>query len=263
MEFQNKIVDSIKYSLFSGGKRLRPIFALKSYELFDNNLDKILPYALAIEMIHTYSLIHDDLPSMDDDKYRRGKLTNHMVYGEAMAILAGDGLLNKAHEIMLEDLLKSGDKEEDRIRKIKAAELISRSSGIEGMIGGQVIDISNDKEINKERLLYMYEAKTGALFKAAILAGAIIGGANEKEISILEEYSRLLGLSYQIQDDLLDIDEDRDINKITYLTFYDPNKAKEDLSIYTNKCFELLDSLDREKTGFLKDLTQMLIKRKK
>lgn len=264
VKFQDQILDSIKYSLFSGGKRLRAIFAIKSYELFNNNIEEIMPYALAIEMIHTYSLIHDDLPSMDNDDYRREKPTNHRVYGEAMAILSGDGLLNKAFEIIFDDLLSNAIDENDRIKKIKAARLIGKSAGIEGMIGGQVIDVlGENNNMDREKLLYMYETKTGALFKSAIVSGAIIGGASKEELQILEEYSNLLGLSYQIQDDLLDIEEDRDINKTTYLSFYGIEKSQNDLEFYTNKCYELLDSLDNNKTLFLKELTKMLINRKK
>ena len=262
-EHQKEIFDAMEYSLFTGGKRLRPIFAIKVYEIFNPNIENILPYAAAIEMIHTYSLIHDDLPSMDNDDYRRGKLTNHRVFGEAMAILAGDGLLNLAFETMLKDALK----EEEGIgyqQKIEVMYEIAKCAGVEGMIGGQVVDLfSNEGEMTRDKLLFMYQAKTAALFQASVLSGAILGGASPREVKILREYAQVLGLSYQLQDDLLDIEEDESINKFTYLSFYDKDKAEEDIERLCKESFDLLDKLDGRDTQFLKELTELLVNRKK
>lgn len=262
-EHQKEIFDAMEYSLFTGGKRLRPIFAIKVYEIFNPNIENILPYAAAIEMIHTYSLIHDDLPSMDNDDYRRGKLTNHRVFGEAMAILAGDGLLNLAFETMLKDALK----EEEGIgyqQKIEVMYEIAKCAGVEGMIGGQVVDLfSNNSEMTRDKLLFMYQSKTAALFQASVLSGAILGGASPSEVKTLREYAQVLGLSYQLQDDLLDIEEDESINKFTYLSFYDKDKAEEEIKRLCKESFDLLDKLDGRDTQFLKELTELLVNRKK
>ena len=249
--YREKILESMKYSLFTGGKRLRPIMAIKTFEIFNNNIKLILPYAAAIEMIHTYSLIHDDLPAMDDDDYRRGKPTNHKVFGEAMAILAGDALLNLAFEIMSKDVLENSMSLEDYKRKNRAINEIANYSGINGMIGGQVVDLfSSYENMDKDKLLFMYKAKTAALFQASIVVGGILGGAKEEEISILREFSLYLGLSYQIQDDLLDAEEDKLIHKFTYLAYFDKEKSKEDMITYTNKALDLLEALDNRDTAF-------------
>lgn len=262
-KYMDKILDSIKYSIFTGGKRIRPILAMKSYEVFsgDNNYEKIMPFALSIEMIHTYSLIHDDLPSMDDDDYRRGKLSNHKVYGEALAILSGDGLLNLAFETIF-DSFKELENIEEYKRRVLAGQNISRYSGIMGMIGGQVIDMDQDKkEIEDDELLYMYKTKTSALIKAATVSGAILGGATEEEIEIMRKFGYYLGMSYQIKDDILDKIEDESINKRTYLTHFGIEKGKKDLKVLSNKSKQELNKLKNRDIKFLIDLTDMLIMR--
>lgn len=262
--YQEQIYKSIRYSLFSGGKRLRPIIAIKTFEMFSDEIDRMLPYACGLEMIHTYSLIHDDLPAMDDDDFRRGKPTNHIVFGEALAILSGDGLLNLAFEIMLNDLLNNSKSLDDYRRNAHALYEISSYAGIEGMIGGQVVDLfSTVDEMDSNRLRFMYEKKTGALFQAASVLGAILGGASDKEVEILREYSLYLGLAYQIQDDILDLEKDEGIKKLTHISFYDIEKSKEDMVRYSNKAFELLDRLDGRDTKFLRELTNLLIHRNK
>ena len=181
--FQRRIIESIEYSLFTGGKRLRPIMAIKSYEMFNNQVREIIPFAIGIEMIHTYSLIHDDLPAMDDDDFRRGKPTNHKVFGDAMAILAGDGLLNLSFETIL-DFIDSHAKDiKDYKKYTRALKEISKYSGIYGMIGGQVVDLllSHDS-VTEEKLIFMYKAKTAALIQSALVSGAIVGEADEEEI---------------------------------------------------------------------------------
>jgi len=202
--YQSKIYEAMRYSIFAGGKRLRPVIVLASCELVGGDVMHAVPLACALEMIHTYSLIHDDLPAMDNSDYRRGRLTSHKVYGEAMAILAGDALLNKAFEVVLKEGLHMGV---DPLRLLKAVAAIADASGTEGMIGGQVVDLeSENTDINIEKLNYMHLHKTGALIIAAAKAGAIIGGADETEVSALETYAKNLGLAFQIKDDILDVE---------------------------------------------------------
>ncbi len=264
LEFENKyidkLIDSMEYSLFTGGKRLRPIYGIKTYQVFSNDIEKYLPFASAIEMIHTYSLIHDDLPAMDDDDYRRGKKTNHLVYGEDIAILAGDALLNLAFETLLASKVDDLSLEELQ-RKTKAAYEISRYAGSQGMIGGQVIDLAEDMNtMDEDKLLHMYKCKTAGLFQAAIVSAAILAGASQEEVEIMREFSYYLGLSYQIQDDILDIKEDKAIDKVTYLSYYDIDRAKKDMDEYVDKALSLLKELDKD-TLFLEKLTRNLIDR--
>lgn len=262
--YQKRVIESMKYSLFTGGKRLRPIIAMKVFEIFNNEIDIILPYAAALEMIHTYSLVHDDLPSMDNDEFRRGKLTNHMVFGEAMAILTGDALLNYAFEIMSKDMYENSSTLEEYKSKSRVIWEIGNYSGTRGMIGGQVVDLfSGHDDMNQDKLLFMYKAKTAALFQASVVTGAILGGANEEEIEILREFALCLGMAYQIQDDLLDIKEDAEIRKLTYLTYFEKEKAWEDMMKYSKRAIELLETLKDRNTSFLKDLTNILVNRKK
>lgn len=208
-----KLFDAIKYSLFSGGKRLRPLLCIKAYELFNSSIEMVMPFAVAIELIHTYSLIHDDLPSMDDDDMRRGKPTNHKVYGEGFAILSGDGLLNLAFENMLDAAYNNCNSYEEYRRSIKAISEISKYSGCSGMIGGQAIDLMNNFDaLDEKALISMYEAKTSGLIEAGVVAGAIIGRANDREIEAVRSFARNLGLAYQIRDDILDHEEDESLN---------------------------------------------------
>lgn len=260
--YQDKIFKSIDYSLFTGGKRLRPIMTLKSCEMFKENISDAIPHALAIEMIHTYSLIHDDLPSMDDDDFRRGKLTNHMVFGEAMAILSGDGLLNLAFETITNYSIKNSKTINDYKKHMKALEEISKYSGIEGMIGGQVVDLlSNHETMTADKLLFMYKTKTAALIQAALVSGAIMGDASDEEIEIVREFGFNLGVAYQIRDDVLDIKEDKSIEKLTYLSFHDIDKSKDDIEHYSNNALESLKQLNGKDTRFLEMLTKELINR--
>ena len=200
---------------------------------------------------------------MDDDNFRRGKPTNHVVFGEALAILSGDGLLNLAFETMSNDLLNNTLFLESYRRKSWAIYEISKYAGIEGMIGGQVVDLFGTLDnIDCQKLKFMYEKKTAALFQASSVVGSILGGAREEEVEILREFALYLGLAFQIQDDILDEDEDESIDKLTYLSFYDIEKSKEDIIKYTNKALELLDRLDNRDTRFLRELTYLLLHRK-
>lgn len=261
-KYNGSIYDAMEYSLFTGGKRLRPIMNLKAFELFNNDIDRALPFAMAVEMIHTYSLIHDDLPSMDNDDFRRGKLTNHKVYGEAMAILSGDGLLNLAFETMLSYTNLNSKSLEDYQRNIRAIDEIGTYSGCKGMIGGQVLDLmSSFDNMNEEKLLYMYKSKTAALIQASLVSGAIVGGANEEEINAIRDFGLNLGLAYQIKDDLLDANQDESINKFTYLKYYSIEESEEQVTKLSQRAMESLDHLVDKDTSFLKALASFLIDR--
>lgn len=260
--YQEKIFESMNYSLFTGGKRLRPIMLLKTFEIYNHNLKNALPFALAIEMIHTYSLIHDDLPSMDDDDFRRGKPTNHKVFGEAMAILTGDALLNMAFEIMSNHIVECSNSLVDYKANTRAMAEISRYSGAYGMIGGQVVDLlgSHDNMV-EEKLMFMYKMKTAALIQSSIVSGAILGGASEEDIETLREFGLKLGLAYQIRDDLLDYKEDTIIDKFTYLRHYNIDIAKTEVENLSDQALRLLEKLKDKDTSFLKQLTWDLIQR--
>lgn len=262
------IVDAMRYSVFAGGKRIRPILLLASYELFSNDIKSALPFACALEMIHTYSLIHDDLPAMDNSDLRRGRKTNHIVFGEAMAVLAGDALLNYAFEIML------SAPSHDTARVMRAAAYIAKSAGICGMIGGQVLDIQGENCImGGAELMRLHEKKTGALMRASVCSGAILGRASDTQISSLELYARHLGLAFQIMDDILDVTGDKNAlgkptgsdsasNKNTYVSLYGLSRAKEMLISHTKQANEAIAPFGSS-AEFLHDLTEYLLYRNK
>lgn len=256
------IYKAMKYSLMAGGKRLRPILALAVCEMLEGDRNDVLPYACAIEMIHTYSLIHDDLPAMDNDDYRRGIPTNHKVFGDAMAILAGDALLNKAFELMLSYTIANSDKLKV---KLEAMHVIAESAGAEGMIRGQVVDLESEgTAIPKETLEYMHRCKTGALIKAPILASALLCGASEGEYRQLLKYAENIGLAFQIKDDIMDVKgsmeqmgkatgRDTAENKSTYVTLLGVNEAEKFLEKSVNEAVDALECFG-EKAQFLKEL---------
>lgn len=203
--YQQTIMKAMNYSLKAGGKRLRPILTLESCRIIGGKEEDAIPFAVAVEMIHTYSLIHDDLPALDNDDLRRGKPTNHKVFGDAMATLAGDALLNYAFEVML----SSSINKEDSNKYLKAINEIAKHAGIYGMIGGQVVDVeSENKIINKDKLDFIHLNKTAAMIVGCMRAGAIIGGATEEELKKVTNYGKNIGLSFQIIDDILDITGD-------------------------------------------------------
>lgn len=251
-KYQNKLYESMKYSLFPGGKRLRPMLFLMSYTLFSNDLDIARPFAASLEMIHTYSLIHDDLPSMDNDDYRRGKLTSHKMYGESLAILTGDALLNLAYETILKMNMEIND---DRIRK--ASYEISKAAGYSGMILGQVIDTC-EYELNAGEIIYMYSLKTAELIRASISAGAILGGANKDQITILDEFGKNLGISYQIQDDILDLDKDKEIDKLTLSKYYSKDQLINLINELNQQSLKLLGRLENLNTSYFEELVDKL-----
>jgi len=266
---QKIIYEAMNYSLILGGKRLRPILMLSTYEIFENENEKIMPFACAMEMIHTYSLIHDDLPAMDNDDYRRGKLSNHKMFNEATAILAGDALLNKAFEVGLEAIINYNL---DVKRAVKALSVISNSSGTEGMIGGQIVDIFGNSQIKTlDELKYMYALKTGAIIKSSVVAGAYLGGAIEDELTALQNYAENIGIAFQIEDDVLDVEgtqekigkpigSDISNDKVTYLSFVNIEDAKKDVSMYTEKAIKSLDIFG-EKANYLIELAKYLTNR--
>ena len=263
---EKSIYDSMKYSLMAGGKRVRPVLSIAVCDMLEGNVKEIIPFACAVEMIHTYSLIHDDLPSMDNDDYRRGRLTNHKVYGEALAILAGDGLLNSAFELMLEACTNGGNLPQ----KIKAMTIIANASGPKGMIAGQVIDMeSENKEVSSDILERMHNCKTGALIKAPVLASAVVSNASQEELIQLERFAANLGLAFQIKDDILDIEgnsqklgknigSDEANKKSTFVSIYGLEKSKEMLHRITGEAIESL-SLFGTKGDFLRSFAHYLL----
>lgn len=264
-DFQKKIYESMKYSLSTGGKRVRPILALVSYSIFNNDskdFSEIIPYAVAIEYIHTYSLIHDDLPAMDNDDIRRGKPTNHKVYNEAIAILAGDGLLNLAAEVVAKELEGITDPIKLK-RAIKSFRYIFSSSGIQGMVGGQTIDIDlSVDEMSLEEVETMYKLKTGSLIKAPLAVGAIIGGATPEELISIEGYAEQLGLQYQIKDDILDYEDDLNSDVATLSKLVSKEELESLLMKTYNKAINYLEEIDRN-TDELKNIARDLLNRSK
>ncbi len=268
-DIPNRIIQAMDYSVFAGGKRLRPILLIEGAKSVGGNLKRVVPLACALEMIHTYSLIHDDLPAMDNDDFRRGKPTNHRVFGEGMAVLAGDGLLNYSYELMINNI---PDHIIDMKNYIGAMKEIAKAAGVMGMIGGQVKDLEYEgKSMDISILHYIHNHKTGALIRAAIRAGALASGANEKELTGLTIYGEKLGLAFQIVDDILDIigDEnklgkpigsDKDNNKFTYPYIYGIDKSKEIVDRLLSEAIEEI-SIFGSKADFLKELGVFICKR--
>lgn len=268
--YRNLIFNAMKYSIFAGGKRLRPILMMGAYEAVGgNNIKDIMPFACAVEMIHTYSLIHDDLPAMDNDDYRRGKLTNHKVYGEAIAILAGDGLLNLAFETMIKSALDN-----NKTLGLEAMQIISKSAGIYGMIGGQAVDFEfEQKQIDKDTLNYIHENKTAAMIQAPLKAGAVLADASNEQIKLLDKAGYKLGMAFQIQDDILDIignekelgkavNSDLKNKKSTFVSLYGLEQAKLYEKQYSDEAKEIFKQFT-EKGDFLVELTEYLVDRSK
>lgn len=279
-----KIVEAMNYSVLGGGKRLRAIMLLEAFRMFnaDKDMEALVaePYAVALECIHGYSLVHDDLPSMDNDTYRRGKLTTHAKYGHAMGVLCGDALLNYASELIFtaqEKLLSMNGESISELghRAALAGRIMFTCSGYSGMVGGQVLDVceENNSEDKLAYLCNMYELKTSRLFEAAVCAGAALGGADSEELKSLREYASALGQAFQIKDDILDITSsleetgkssghDAECGKITVPSLIGLPEAEKLVVELSNKCIQALDSLDTN-TTFFKDLAEYLISRTK
>lgn len=271
--YQHTIFEAMAYSVTAGGKRLRPMLMEASYEMFGGTDPKVVePFMAAIECIHTYSLVHDDLPEMDDDAYRRGKLTTHKKFGQAMGVLAGDALLNYAFEIVAKALVaQAGD-----AKAAKAFEVLARKAGVYGMIGGQVVDVESEKKnetVEQKRLDFIYRLKTGALLEASLMVGAILAGADDAQVKKMEEAGTKLGLAFQIQDDILDvtstvevlgkpIGSDEKNQKATYVSFEGINKAKQDVALFSEEAVAILGECSGEH-AFLRELFLYLIHREK
>lgn len=270
-ECPEKILNSsIEYSLMAGGKRLRPILTVSAYKLFKDDFEKALPFAIAMEMIHNFSLIHDDLPGIDNDDFRHGKLTNHKKFNESTAILAGDSLFNKAYMVVGKELLNSEYSELPL--KIRAFDELLNAT--DRMIIGEYVDTEcENKEISNEKLKYIHVNKTGALIKGSIRMGAILAGATEEDINILTEYAEKIGLAFQIKDDILSeigdektlgkpIGNDKECGKCTFVSKYGVEESKNILRKIINEAVEILDKYG-DKSIFLKQLTQYIEIREK
>lgn len=284
--YARTVIEAMNYSLLAGGKRLRPMMILEAYKLFaGNDADKkvVYPFMAAMEMIHTYSLVHDDLPAMDNDEYRRGRKTTHAVYGAGMATLAGDGLLNLAYETAINGAMRGAtlsDYDGDNSNRYLAAlDILAGKAGIYGMVGGQCADIcaENATEIPedemKDTLHYIDENKTGALIEASLMIGAVLGGASAQQVSMMEKIGSNVGIAFQIQDDILDITSTSEIlgkpigsdeknGKSTYVSLYGMDNARDSVKKLSEEATDILDGLGFE-NSFLHELFNYLIYREK
>ncbi len=268
---QKVIMEAMEYSVMAGGKRLRPMLMQETYKLFGGEGELVEPFMAAMEMIHTYSLVHDDLPAMDDDDYRRGRKTTHVVYGEAMGILAGDALLNFAFETASKAFTMFPEKS---LEIGQALQVLAGKAGIYGMIGGQVVDVeSAGNSISKDVLDFIYELKTSALIESSMMIGAILAGADKVDVQSIEKIAKNVGIAFQIQDDILDvtstveelgkpIHSDEKNEKTTYVTLVGLEKAKEYVANISMEAIELLRTFETE-DAFLEELLKALIHRKK
>lgn len=272
--FQKKLLEAMNYSVSAGGKRLRPILMEESFLLFGGEGAYIEPFMAALEMIHNYSLIHDDLPAMDNDEYRRGRLTTWKVYGEGMAVLSGDGLLNLAFETAADAFTLAED--ENELRRIAGAiRILGKKAGIYGMIGGQCGDLEAEAalDVSGEMLTFIHENKTAALLQAAFMIGAVLAGADEDEVGRMEQAAYDIGIAFQIQDDILDVTSSTEIlgkpvgsdeknNKLTYVSMHGLERSKKEVLRLSEEALEILGSFDR-KNPFLEELVRSLAGREK
>jgi len=266
------LMDSMRYSVLAPGKRLRPILMEETARLFSEDVSELPYFMAAIELIHSYSLVHDDMPCIDNDEYRRGRKTTHAVYGETTALLAGDGLLNFAYETACRSFRNTSDP----AKCGKALSVLAKKAGIFGMVGGQAVDVNCEKtgsELTKEKLLYIHENKTAALIEASMMIGAILAGADDADVDKLEEAASCIGIAFQIRDDILDvvgtfeelgkpIGSDAENGKDTYVTLFGFEKAKEDVAMYSERAISILSSFST-KNEFLIELVESLISRNK
>ena len=275
---QKTVLEAMNYSMLAGGKRLRPMLMLETYRMFGGKEDVIYPFMAAIEMIHTYSLVHDDLPAMDNDEYRRGRKTTHVVYGEAMGILAGDALLNYAFETMLHafDLAKVAKSDAGKVYAVaNAMRILATKAGVYGMIGGQTADIEaeNAGNVSLETLMFIHKNKTAALIEAAMMVGAVLAGALEGEVSQIEKCAYNIGIAFQIQDDILDvigdgeelgkpIGSDEKNGKTTYVTLCGLEESAAQVERLSKEAISLIQSFGGN-SEFLQELVTSLIHRRK
>lgn len=273
--FSKNMAEAVNYSMLAGGKRLRPVFMYETYRMLGGREEIVEPFMAAMEMVHTHSLIHDDLPALDNDEYRRGRKTTHAVYGESAAILAGDALLNYAYETAFtafDITCVCGESMQTRIAR--ALQILGRKTGIHGMLGGQGVDVENDgKPLTREMLDYIYENKTSALIECAMMIGAVLAGASKEETEKIEQAAGRIGIAFQIQDDILDVTgstkelgkavgSDEKNHKTTYVTLEGIEKAGEKVRILTDEAIGLLQELPGEKE-FLTELLISLCTRRK
>ena len=268
--YQKTVLEAMNYSVLAGGKRLRPMLMQETFRMFGGEGHLVEPFMAAMEMIHTYSLVHDDLPCMDNDEYRRGRKTTHAVYGEGMAVLAGDALLNYAFETAC----KAFELEPADQNVARAFTILAKKAGVNGMIGGQVVDVEmTGKQMSGDQLHFVYENKTGALIEASMMIGAVLAGATEDELKQVEMIASDIGLAFQIQDDLLDIlgdsavlgkpvCSDEENGKVTYVTVHGLEESKKDVAEISRRAVTRLDQLPY-KNEFLDELILELINRKK
>lgn len=271
--FAKTMAQAMNYSILAGGKRLRPMLILETLRLFGGEEKLAYPFMAAMEMIHTHSLVHDDLPALDNDDYRRGRLTTHKVYGEAMGVLSGVALLNYAYEVML-TAFDTADTPDCQAHMIQALKVMSHKTGLYGMLGGQSVDVENDgKPLSKEMLDYIYKHKTSALLEASMMAGAVLGGADEQELALVESAASDIGLAFQIRDDILDVTStseelgkpvhsDEKNNKITYVTLFGTEEASRQVEALSESAVSSLEKLNR-KNEFLTALVREMAGRRK
>ena len=268
VQYPQEIWESMRYSVLAGGKRLRPMLCLETCKVISGSFAQAIPTACAIEMLHTQSLIHDDLPCMDNDDYRRGKLTNHKKFSESTAVLAGDALLSFAPQIIIQKTPKTVSN--DKILKVLEEFLIS--AGAEKLIAGQVVDIASEgKQIDKQTLTFIHENKTAALFKLSMRTGALLAGAENEKLQAVTDYAQKIGLAFQIMDDILDVTstleelgktpgKDAQENKVTYVSFYGMEASKKRVA---SLCQEACDILEKHgiKSDILKEIAQSINER--
>lgn len=269
---QKAVMSAMEYSLFSGGKRLRPVLMREAFTMCGGTGTLVEPFMAAIEMIHTYSLVHDDLPAMDNDDYRRGRKTCHVVYGEDMAILAGDALLNFAYETALRAFDQASAEEAPRVAR--ALRVLAKKSGIFGMVGGQTVDVEAERlhrQLTDAQLRFVFELKTAALMEAALMTGAILAGAEESTVAQFESIARKVGIAFQIQDDILDVTSTQEVlgkpigsdqknRKTTYVALHGIEASKQVVETYSKQAIDELNSLP-DSNDFLKELVLSLIGR--
>ena len=273
--FQKRVIEAMNYSILAGGKRLRPMLLAETFRMFGGTGELVEPFMAAVEMVHNYSLVHDDLPAMDNDEYRRGRKTTHVVYGEGMAVLAGDGLLNYAFETACFAFEKAQSPAEYE-KVAQAMRVLAGKAGIYGMIGGQCADIEaeeHQEEVTEELLLFIHEHKTAALIQCAMMIGAILAGADREQVDAVEKCAYNIGIAFQIQDDILDVTGSQEVlgkpvgsdeknGKITYVTLYGLEKSAETVASLSKEAIQILTSFP-ERNLFLEQLVEQLINRKK
>lgn len=273
--YQFTVFKAMNYSVLAGGKRLRPMLMQEVYRIFGGTARIIEPFMAAIEMIHTYSLVHDDLPAMDNDEYRRGRETTWKVYGDAMGILAGDGLLNYAFETAIKAFDMVNTNTGEMLKVAKALQILAKKAGVYGMIGGQTADIEAEKQntLTTEQLLFIHEHKTAALIQASMMVGAVLAGAPEEEVAAVEKCAYNIGIAFQIQDDILDVigdsselgklvGSDAQNHKQTYVTLNGLEKSSEDVKRLSEEALKMIGEFKGEHS-FLEKLVRELIHRRK